>query len=482
MNVHTARRWWVPLGLAAGLAAALPIAAHAYLGTYSRYIADDFCTASTLRRFGLLASQSYWYETWTGRYSYTFAVSLAQSIGPALTPWLTLLILIAWIVFITYAAQAMLGLRGIAPVAVALATVHVFSTLDGSPSVYQSLYWQTGMVTYTLPLVLSVVYAAWLWGAGLGRQGPRNTAAACTISLAAGFLLGGFSETYATLQTSALVLLLLSMPWLIARGKRSRAASLAAAGLAGSLLAGLTIALAPGTGIRRALMPAAPEFMPWAEATLRDGYLFLARTVKGSPEAIVLSIALPCVLVLLFASERDPKAQTGKGAGVGSLLPLLLLPIATPILMLSTIAPYEFAISSYPDARVLITTMFVLITGLAAWGAYLGKLLAGSTRMRSFPARLVALSLAVLVVVGLLAVSVRSASTILDQAEAARDYARSWDTRDRNLRQAAAAESGQVPAASLRHMGGLAEIGHDPEEWINRCVAGTYGVESVVAK
>jgi len=31
-------------------------------------------------------------------------------------------------------------------------------------------------------------------------------------------------------------------------------------------------------------------------------------------------------------------------------------------------------------------------------------------------------------------------------------------------------------------MGGLAEIGRDPEEWINRCVAGTYGLEAVVAK
>jgi hypothetical protein len=31
-------------------------------------------------------------------------------------------------------------------------------------------------------------------------------------------------------------------------------------------------------------------------------------------------------------------------------------------------------------------------------------------------------------------------------------------------------------------LAGLAEIGHDPEEWINRCVAGTYGLGSVVAK
>jgi hypothetical protein len=31
-------------------------------------------------------------------------------------------------------------------------------------------------------------------------------------------------------------------------------------------------------------------------------------------------------------------------------------------------------------------------------------------------------------------------------------------------------------------MGGLAEIGRDPKEWINRCLAGAYDLNSVVAK
>jgi membrane protease YdiL (CAAX protease family) len=158
------------------------------------------------------------------------------------------------------------------------------------------------------------------------------------------------------------------------------------------------------------------------------------------------------------------------------------LPIVTPILMWSTIAPYEFAVSSYPDARVLVTTMFVLITALVVWGANLGNLLARFPWMRSAPATAVALLLAVVLAVGLVATSRSATLATLGQAEAARAYAQSWDTRDGNLRQAAAAGAGLVPAASLRHMGGLAEIGRDPEEWINRCVAGTYGVGAVVAK
>jgi hypothetical protein len=254
------------------------------------------------------------------------------------------------------------------------------------------------------------------------------------------------------------------------------------AGLAGSLLAGLAIALAPGTGIRRALMPAAPALLPWAEATLRDGYLFLARTVKGSPEVIVFALAVPCLLVMLSAPGIESGSSPGRGGAIRRFLPLILLALATPILMLSTIAPYEYAISSYPDARVLVTTMFVLVSGLMLWGARLGRLLADSAWMQARPVRRILALLTIVVVAGLLAVSLGSSSEILAQAGDARAYAQSWDTRDSNLRQPGAGASAPVPAASLRHMGGLAEIGRDPEEWINRCVAGTYGLESVVAK
>jgi hypothetical protein len=33
-----------------------------------------------------------------------------------------------------------------------------------------------------------------------------------------------------------------------------------------------------------------------------------------------------------------------------------------------------------------------------------------------------------------------------------------------------------------RNTGGLAEIGDNPDEWVNVCVADTYDVEAVVAK
>jgi hypothetical protein len=334
------------------------------------------------------------------------------------------------------------------------------------------------MVTYTLPLILGVAYGAWLWRAARARR-PASIVLACGISLVAAFALGGFSETYVVLQTAALALLLASLPFVIAPPRR-RAAAIVGAGLLGSVLSALTIVLAPGTQLRRSLMPPPPDLASLVEASVRDEYLFLARTVKGHPEVIFLAIIVPCLLIMLWQLERgEPEAE---GTGGGGRLAVVLLPVLTPILMLSPIAPYEFAVSSYPDARVLITTMFVLVGALMAWGAILGTLLIRRPLLRSRAAARGVLLAAIGVGFFLLATSLRSASATMGEADAARAYAQSWETRDRDLRQAASDNADQVAAASLRHMGGLAEIGRDPEEWINRCVAGTYGVGSVVAK
>jgi len=477
---HLARAF----GLATTGLAILPLAAHAYQGTFSRYLADDFCTADSLARMGFVPSQAHWYLTWSGRYMSTLMISLAQSVGPRLTPWLPSLVLLAWVAAGLYLAHRLhtVGAPTAWAVGLPLVTLHAFATLEGAPSVYQSLYWQTGMVTYLLPLILLLVYGGWLWPLAIGRAHPRVLGAGCMLSLGSAFLLGGFSETYVALQTSVLGLGLLLVWTLSGRGGRLRGSALVGCGLAGSILSGLALALAPGTQVRIGLMPPRPDAARLIEATLRDGYLFLARTVKEMPEGIALAILIPLLLILLHNSREATLAKEGDASRRKMALALVILPVLTPLLMLSTIAPYEYAISSYPDARVLVAPVFTLIGGLVLWGACLGRLLAQLVAPWPTRANVLVIALAAAAVAALATASVRETSEILGTVEVSRAYAESWDTRDMRLRQARAAGLESVAAASLRHMGGLAEIGRDPNEWINRCVAGTYGLGAVVAK
>jgi hypothetical protein len=48
---------------------------------YMRPIADDFCTSAVVVKDGFWAANDYWWSSWSGRFSFTAAVSLIESIS-----------------------------------------------------------------------------------------------------------------------------------------------------------------------------------------------------------------------------------------------------------------------------------------------------------------------------------------------------------------------------------------------------------------
>jgi len=81
MSRRPARDELVAALFVAALSAAL--LAFAYVGLFTRYMADDYCAAVAVRRDGFLGSQLGWYGGWTGRFSFSFVLAAAESVGPA---------------------------------------------------------------------------------------------------------------------------------------------------------------------------------------------------------------------------------------------------------------------------------------------------------------------------------------------------------------------------------------------------------------
>lgn len=147
--------------------------------------------------------------------------------------------------------------------------------------------------------------------------------------------------------------------------------------------------------------------------------------------------------------------------------------------MLLSMAPYEFAVGDYPDARLLVASLFVLVAGLGIWGYVLGAVLSGPAGGQ---AHRVGVGLGVAGLLLVLAAVWPGTQRVASQLPEVQPFAESWEVRDQALRQAVARGVEETTAASLPHMGGLAEIGYDPNEWINRCVAQAYGLKRVIAK
>lgn len=472
-------------GIILGTSMMIPLGAHAYMGGFSRYIADDFCTLGTLRRLGFFGSQTNWYMNWSGRYSFTFLVNLTQLAGSKLTPILPALAVAIWLVAVTCLIlrwQRWLRTTPSITLAFALSGLVIFTTLEEAPNVYQSLYWQTGMLTYTLPLVLLTAYLAWMHVFTDRDPGVSSRSWAIPASGFAAIIFGGFSETYVAVQTALLVSLFI-LAFITLKGKKRRlVAAFIGAGIVGSLLAMLVIVLAPGNLVRRSLMPPSPDLLLLIKKSIVDVYIFSVISFRQHPHLVVLSVILPALSGFLTYQGENFKRPLSSGDWAKWLLPLIVVPAFTALLILASIMPSEYAISSYPDGRVLIMSQYFLFLGLALWGLSIGarvrSLVAVETKWVLSTASLVfGLIACALAVLGFIAVR-----TITDEVSGARQNAIAWDKRDITLKNIVEEDGVPIAVPSLHHMGGLAEIGYDPDEWINRCVAQAYEVDAVVAK
>ncbi len=464
------------LWLLTGLVLLAPLALHAYLGSYSRPLADDFCTWGRLNELGFWASQGYWYLNWSGRFSFTALMTASHVLGPSIAPVLPGLVLALWAGAAAWTLWPALPfsakwIRGLA--AGVLAGTLLGGVLGAAPNLYQSVYWQTGVMTYLVPLLVFTSYLGWLvrrfpkTAKSQGRSRWREV----TIALGVPLLAGGFSETFALLQV-ALLALITAVIWLVGPRWRAKWSGL---GVVGAALALAIVAAAPGNEVRSGLV-GQPAPLPVVVArSVQDAYIFGAQMVNYQLP-VLISLALVPLAVGILA---------GRGGGISLGSGILLvggLPLAAFFGVALVMLPSEYALSSYPDGRVLINATFVVAAAIILWaliiGAAVGPRFPAGGRLRH--ALSIAISVAALAAVGVQAArAVRQGTQLLPDA---RQFAAGWDQRHEAVLLARRQGEMKQAVASLAHMGGLAEIAREPDVWINRCFADAYGIRSVEAK
>jgi hypothetical protein len=446
----------------------VPLATFAVVGWFIRYAADDYCTAAQLVTSGVLAAQSHLYTGWSGRFSASLFNTSLELFGVGALRLVPALALVVWVAAATWTIHLLahrLGWRLPVSAAAALAALLVYATLAITADLPQDLYWQTGLVTYLLPLILATGFVGWL--ARPGSSAPMRYAVAFVLALVA----GGTSETFAAAQVVAIGLAVAAT--LLARERRLT--GMLAAGLLGAVIAAGVVAIAPGnevrqaTGARTPLSVAVPLALEFTQGWLR---LTFAR-----PHAAELA--------LLVAIPAATAALTGRSSARASMSPMLLLAVLAGALVVvfACVLPAYYALSTNPPGRAQLTPEYVVVCALALVGWWLGATLAGHLRrVLRLPLVAAAACLAVLALVAL--GPLRTAAETLGQLSAASAYAAEWDARDTRIRADRDRGVEAVTVAPLPSTGSVQNldwVGPDRDDWFNQCVAGYYGVNSIAA-
>jgi Family of unknown function (DUF6056) len=417
----------------------LPLAVYASVGAFSRYTADDFCWAGILRTEGFFSANVHWYTIYSPRYTFTFLVNLTELVGPAIVPALPIGAIVAWLAALTWTFEQF-GVRRLS--AFLLAEVAVLATLWSAPDLPQSLYWQTGLLTYLLPLIMATVLIGWI-------RKDIQTWWAMVISAAITFLAGGLSETYLIPQNVAITLALAA-----ALAFRTRRAHLLAA-LSGGVLALLVIVAAPATANRVMGTPA--DLRLTLDASIATAYAQGIRLLRYFPLPILLSLVMP----MLVGSQT--RRIDWRSFVVVTVVVLITIPFCY--------FPSFYAQNGNPPARSLIVPGALFIGYLM----FLGFALRPTIRSwLTVSRREVALGLLALV-------PLVAAVTTLPDTTAAAQYAALFDAEDQQIRASAGDGRADLRVPPLPPNFGENFVSSNPDDWFNACVARYYGVRSIAA-
>ena len=450
----------------------------AFVGSYSRYLADDYCTAGIFLSNGLIGAQKYWYTHWSGRYSFYFAVDVAEFGGVELVPFLPLgTLLVWWLTVGWFIYQAGRLRKWSSPIirAVAWSGLIIYAALDGTPDIVQSLYWRTGMLTYIAPLIVLTGYF------GLLLYQSRRFQSATTwpwmsLSFLLTFVAAGFSETFAVVQTLLLCYVFIGCFAMGATTLKKNLLPTIVVGLLGSVVGMIVMFIAPGNQFRQAYF-SEPSLILAVPLAVRFTIVYLQQIVLSLPLMITLVISIFWGLRVQPTSNLPPRSQNI------IRLSLALLPLMAFFLTLASFLPAAWGMSVSLPTRAIIIPQFILTCFIAVWGYLIGFLLTQSVFVKAhlnsrYFVGVSAVTMVVLIILG----PISATSNTLALAPPARSLAEFWDTRHELIQAAKATGTMDLEVPILPYSASLEDIGPDPNHWVNNCVAQYYGIQSIVAR
>ena len=479
----TKKNGWVSfLFFIGALSACVPLAVYAWLGTFSRYLADDYCASTYLYTSqNIVEATLRAYSLWGNSYSRLMFSQLIElggvngirvMAGVELVIWALLL---AWM-FVELGKLLRIQIPKVGYVW--LACMAIVLSLYQTSALYQILFWRTGLIPYSLPLLWFIGIAAFFLHYAEEPYEKSRALWAGILFVILVFFAGGLSETTSGMLVGIMFVAVTLAWWTKRLHQRRDVLMFLVVGLITAIIAISITAASPGTSNRLGrIMRQEPIYNPieLAGDVMLFTSQFLLETVKSYPTLMVVAFAVSfgVVYLALATSQKD-----GSSISTAYLrAALLIIPIIIFIVIGFSYAPSAF-VRTFPAARARFASHFVFMLGLMIEGGVLGMLAAQARSVINVKWIQVAV---VLLLVALIVHPIRATPRVYALHYQYQNFAQQWDARHALIQQAVANGETDLVVVQLDAPGGIGEYKGNPKDWINRCVARFSRLNSIIA-
>lgn len=448
----------------------IALAVYAYRGFFSRYWADDYCFGSIFHQNGLFAGTGTFYREISNRFAAFFLVGLSELLGevgiqlmPAIM--IVLIILVYFKVFERIFDLLKFPQKWF--VLLLLSQVLTFFMLYTAPSLFQSLFWRSGMVSYYAPIPFLGVALILIFNAV--TRGLKWYAYLLLGMIT--FFSAGLSETYAALETGLFALAILATVIFVKKKAKKRLLLSAGVAILGSLSAMLVMVLAPGNAMRLATLEQATSIGQIITISLLSAAAFAYQSLRGFSIPTVLLFGLVAILGYHLTGHEKPQLEEKQW------LQILLASILVGFLLLVCVAaPTAYGMLAYPEQRAWMLGRFVTTLSLILAGFSAGVL---SHRFMDRIIDTCMMSIIILIIFSLY--PLRAAWQEVQHIPEWQAIARDWDVRNTTIQASVDMGERELLVPAFDSIGTVAELKDDPSYWVNVCAAQYYEVDEIIA-
>lgn len=447
----------------------IAIGLYIYLASFSYYLSDDYCEAINTQNTNPIQAviERYADGDWraANRYSNITFVGFSEMLGEKSIPITIVLMMSLWVIGLCwsiYETRKLLNIHWHVSLDLFLGTLLAFFSFLLAPTLFQTIYWRSSMMTHFAPLVFISLLVAFVIKQVRNLQAPSKLV--YVFILCSAFVIAGFSEPPTTTLLTVLSLILFSTWQWDKSPNKTRHLALVSFFFIGILLGFFLMLFSPA--ITDVANEKSQSIIEVLFNSFYYSFLFIQDSLKTTPLPLLLSFVIPFLLIFSFKQNIEINSEHLRKI-------ILIAPVIMWLLIAAGFAPSVFG-QGFPVERMRFLARVLIIVTLMLEGICFAFLL---PKLNQKIIHTISFTLFAFISI---IYPLRTAINIItyDVPEYS-ERSRLWNLRVDYIHRRIAEGQTDLVIPGFSGLYGIKEIDDNPEHWINTCVADFYNVNSV---